>query len=252
MNAEPTDVPRETSSDDESALLGRFTGRKLARPKVKRLETRRWYALEVRPSKAWTATMYAGAQGPGFLTFCPVEPLPTVGREAMETKAVLRYAPYMFVSWPIGAAWGALASDEAKRAGINGVLVDFQGNPRPISETVIEKMRSYSASDLMPVNLDARTFRPGQPILAYLVPGHPQPAVFLGYEKGRATVSIFLMNAWRDQPIPIDAIEIRPEDVERAKRGKKARRKLHEQQHQLQQQIDAVGQHDGQPLHPFK
>lgn len=158
-----------------------------------KLATKIWHALEIVPSKVAAATLFVASQGPGFESYAPIEPLAKVTKHYLETKARLRFSPYVFAAWPMATAWRSyLEHEDGERAGIVRVLCDGSGRPRPVPESVIAALRSYKPEAKTIVQTGPH-FRPGENVSAYLVPGQAQQAVFIGWGKGgRAVVRIWI------------------------------------------------------------
>lgn len=176
--------------------------------------SRRWYVLQLAsggkiPERAATYINSVAIQlGQIWEVFIPLAASIKVKPEAVNWSCTLRYQPYIFASWPERAPWAELLTDEGKRAGIVDILRDGEGRPRPMPERAYEAMRQYRLPKTA-VHGAGTQFHAGEPVRAYLAPGQPQDAVFIGYERGRGRpiVRIWIFGREMDVPVPVTAIE---------------------------------------------
>ncbi len=207
---------------------------------------KRWYALEIVPAKLESAMMFASCE-PGYETMVPVEPRLKLVDAAIMGQPKLRWAPWIFITWPEKAKYVWLFAEDGLRAGIVRVMADGSGVARPVPDRVIQSLRKWRPSKPMIEQPQLPNFKNGEIVRAYVVPGHGQSGVFMGYETGNdarsgtlAKVKIWFMGKEHEELFPIGAIEAMPtEQSPKIGRQKSSTR-------------DDARQYADAPLHPFK
>lgn len=182
-----------------------------------------WYALEVVPSKVVAAMTFASRE-PGFETMAPVEPRLQLADAVIIGRPKLRWSPWIFITWPRQDSFGWLFEEEGQHAGIVRLMSDGSGHPRPVPDRVIVNLRRWRQSNPLVEQRALPSFKPGDVVRAYIVPGRAQEGVFMGFETGsdarsgaKAKVKVWFMGRDHDMTMPVTALELNVDGAHPAK-----------------------------------
>lgn len=151
--------------------------------------TSRWYVIQIKRAHDRSAAAEVVARG--YPTYLAMTTKRRHHNHRIETVLVPRFHPYLFARFDIQRdAWPDLMHDDAgKRAGIVKVLADIDGKPVPVPDRAMEAIWKYIPRP--DVARLPQVYTSGEPVKVYQG-GVPIHAVFVGYERGRAMVRLWI------------------------------------------------------------
>lgn len=144
----------------------------------------------------------------GFRVFLPMIQINKRIGAKIEQVLVPRIAPFLFAEFdPREDDWESLSFSDGKVAlrSIVKVWCNAKGEPRPVPIKAIQLMQDYAPQPEKPD--EPIVYTEGQAVNVYLAAGRPQPGIFMGYDRGKLKVEVWILGREHVIPVPENAIE---------------------------------------------
>lgn len=162
-----------------------------------------WHCFQIQRGREQSAAREIGAFG--FEVCEPMMPAKVVRRGHLVDTTVPRFPGYMLAAFDRDLpGWQNLLRPMAKRAGIVKVMCDSDWRPIIVPDEAMEAVRAYRPQVLTPTV--PYRFTPGEPA-NYTSAGRTRQVVFVGYDRNRLLVRMWILGAERVTEVAAASLE---------------------------------------------